>query len=299
MKKNQYKNYDESKLKQVHLYLNQVYYKSIFGVNEKDQINNKDFLKFKYIEAEWIDGEKRAVLSQYDCNHHVKNELAAQEALKKHPIFNHAIFDYLMNEANLNDLKKFVISESVLNLEFFDYLALAIIGVGDQAKSEIAANLWDEAGRGKIDKFHTVLFENFMNDLGLKYNRDDVISNMSWSGIAGINLFSYFSVYPFNKMKYFGMLAATEMLDPAHYNKLINGINRILIKNKIDHSYYTEHEQIDVEHASGWLNNVVIPELSKNPEKTQDFWLGFYMRLNSAKCYYDDLFCLLTIKKAA
>lgn len=299
MKRNKYTNYNDSQLKQYHLYLNDIYRKSIFGSNEKDKINNQEFIKFKKMEDEWIEYEKKKSLLKYNCNLPVYDEFTVQNSLINHPIYNHALFDHLMMEANLDDLKKFTLNDSILNLEFFDYLALAIVGVSNVAKSEIAANLWDEAGRGRIDRFHTVLFENFLCDLDLKYDRTEIIKNMPSSGVVGINLFSYFSIYSFNKMKYFGMLAATEMLDPGHYNKLIKGINRILSNSKVDHSYYSEHEQIDIAHASGWLNNVVLPELTVSPEKTQDFWLGFYMRLDSAKSYYDDLLCLMTMEKVA
>ena len=178
-------------------------------------------------------------------------------------------------------------------------MALSIIGVNDQVKSEIASNLWDEAGQGNIQRFHTTLFIKLMNSMGLTYQRNQIIQNMIWEGIAGINLFSYLSFYPFNKMKYFGLLAATEMLDPSHYHKLIQGINRIVDDKKIDISYYTEHETIDVVHADGWLRKVVIPELDKRPAMTREFWLGFYMRLNSAKQYYDQLLNVFATQKAA
>ncbi|HDO9965256.1 TPA: iron-containing redox enzyme family protein, partial [Legionella pneumophila] len=262
-------------------------------------IDNKVFHEFKKYESSWMANEKNYFLTKYDCNVIVKDESLVRGVLQKQEVFNHPIFDYLMHDASIEDLKKFAYSESIMNLEFFDYLALAVIGVSAQAKVEIMANLWDEAGQGCAEKFHTVLFQNFLNDLGITYDRKQILEDLSWEGVAGINLFNYFSIYPFNKTKYFGMLAATEMLDPPHYNKLIKGIMRIFSSHNIDHSYYTEHELVDAQHASGWLNHVVIPELARKPYKTQDFWLGFYMRLDSTKKYYDQLLNSLIMKKAA
>jgi hypothetical protein len=88
------------------------------------------------------------------------------------------------------------------------------------------------------------------------------------------------------------------MLDPPHYNLLIKGLKRVF-HNKIDQSYYVEHEIIDVAHADGWMKKVILPELALNPKKTKEFWLGFYMRLNSTQRYYDQLLHSFLTKKAA
>lgn len=295
-RENEFQNYNGNELKKIHLFMNEIYHQIVFG---EKPIDNKLFHEFKKYESSWMASEKNHFLTHYDCNVVVKDEALVRGMLQQHEVFNHPIFDYLMHDASLEELKQFAYSESIMNLEFFDYLALAVIGVSDQAKVEIMANLWDEAGQGRVEKCHTVLFQNFLNDLGITYDRKQILESMSWEGVAGINLFNYFSIYPFNKTKYFGMLAATEMLDPPHYNKLIKGIMRIFSSHNIDHSYYTEHELVDVAHASGWLNHVVIPELARKPYKTQDFWFGFYMRLDSTKKYYDQLLNSLIMKKAA
>jgi hypothetical protein len=115
-----------------------------------------------------------------------------------------------------------------------------------------------------------------------------MIAAMSWEGIAGINLFSYLSLYSSNRMMYFGLLAATEMLDPPHYSELLKGLSRSNIQ-EVNAAYYKEHETIDVVHAAGWMNNVILPTLEKHPERIQEFWLGFYLRLDSVQRYYDNL----------
>lgn len=282
----------------MHLFLNRSYYNFLFNEDVSAQLTPQQLAQFRKLEKEWIDHEVKLCLEKYNCNIKVKDVEMVVREMKKHPVFNHPIFNLLSSEATLSDLKTFILNDSILNIEFFDYLALAIIGVTGKAKSEIAANLWDEAGRGKVENSHTVLFKKFLNELNLNYDRSNIIEQMSCEGLAGINLFSHLSLYSYNKIKYFGLLAATEMLDPPHYHKLIKGINRIF-NNKLEHTYYAEHELIDIEHANGWLRNVVIPELAKNPAKTTDFWLGFYLRLDSAKRYYDSMLTSLLSKQAA
>lgn len=286
-------------LRKVHLKLNHYYHALIFGNTQANLVIEGNLQELKKLEAIWITQDKRDCLKKYNCERAVKNGYIVELALKDHSVVNHPLFDFLCYEASLSDLQIFILSESILNFEFFDYLALALVGASDLAKGEIAANLWDEAGHGDLKKFHTTLFGNLVSDLGLKYQRAAVLKDLSWEALAGLNLFSYCSIYSYNKMMYYGLLAATEMLDPPHYGKLIQGIRRIFKDQKIDHSYYLEHEQIDVEHARGWLRKIILPELEADPQKTRDFWLGFYLRLDSAKRYYDRLLQLVIAQNAA
>src|SRR5215475_2457076 len=101
---------DHSDLKETHLYLNKIYHDIHFSDDEDVSLNEKD-----------------SCLNHYDCHSVVNNPIIVEKALRRHPVFNHPLFDYLMNEATSDDLKKFILNESVLNLEFFDYLALSIV----------------------------------------------------------------------------------------------------------------------------------------------------------------------------
>jgi len=286
-------------LRKVHLKLNQYYHALIFG-DKKTHLEMEGQLPvFKKLETAWMTQDKEECLKSYNCDRLIKNPYVVELALKDHPVVNHPLFDHLCYEANWSQLQDFVSSEAILNLEFFDYLALSLVGASDLAKAEIAANLWDEAGRGDVAKFHTRLFENLLTAMGLKYERAVLVKDLSWEALAGLNLFSYSSIYSYNKMMYYGLLAATEMLDPPHYGKLLQGMQRIFHGKNIDQSYYVEHQLIDIEHANGWLRKVILPELEAHPQKTREFWLGFYLRLNSAKRYYDRLFTQLTLKQAA
>ncbi len=262
-------------------------------------LDSAEINKLKHIERVWMGYETRHCFNQYNCYQAINHDDDVKQALKQHSVFYHPLFDYLQSQATSDDLKNFILNDSILNLEFFDYLVFAIIGATEQAKAEIIMNLWDEAGRGSVDKFHTTLFKEVMRELGLTYQREFIIEAMTWEGLAGINLFSHLSYYPHNKMKYYGLLAATEMLDPPHYHQLIQGMARLMPREKWDRTYYIEHEIIDVDHANGWLNKVILPELSKRPDKITDFWLGFYLRLDSAKRYYDRLLSLFNTKQAA
>ena len=286
-------------LQKMHLFLNKTYYAILFGTEKESIPDELHMRRFKTMEGEWAHYEEQHCLVQYPCEQQVRDVFFIKKVLSSHPVFDHVLFDYLCHLASESDIKNFILNESILNLEFFDYLAFALPGTRGQMKSEIARNLWDEAGKGEEALFHTTLFERLMHDLELKYDREAILSRLSWEALAGINLFNRLASYPVNKMKYFGLLAATELLDPLHYTKFIQGLSRVFRNKSVDYRYYSEHETIDVLHAQGWLEKVIFPTLLKNPEKTKDFWIGFYLRLDSAKRYYDQLFDLISNQSIA
>lgn len=295
-----FKQNQENHLRKVHLYLNKNYYNLIFNQDEKNILNEMDLYNLKHIENVWIEHEKSDCFNKYDCYKPIQSASEVENILREHSVYNHSIFSYLSHQASLEEIKYFIGNESILNLEFFDYLAYSIIGASEQAKLEIINNLWDEAGRGSVQLFHTVKFKKIMDDLEIPYDREKILSEMSWEGIAGINLFSYLALYSCNKMKYFGLLAATEMLDPIHYHQLLKGFSKFKShKNPVNLDYYIEHETIDIVHANGWMQNVILPLLAEKPERTPEFWLGFYLRLDSAQRYYDELLNYFLSCKAA
>src|SRR3990167_9991162 len=131
-------------LRQVHLYLNKTYYTNMYATAEQGIANSIEINKFKRIEAIWSEYEKNICFAHYTCDRQITRTSVVESALKLHPVYNHPLFDYLRNEADIDHLKQFILNESVLNLEFFDYLALSIVGANDTVKSEIIHNLWDE-----------------------------------------------------------------------------------------------------------------------------------------------------------
>ena len=120
-KEKKFQNYNGTELKKIHLFMNDMYHQILFG---EKPIDNKLFHEFKKYESSWMASEKSHFLAHYDCSVVVKDESLVRDMLQKHEVFNHPIFDYLMHDASLEELKKFAYSESIMNLEFFDYLSI-------------------------------------------------------------------------------------------------------------------------------------------------------------------------------
>lgn len=74
-----------------------------------------------------------------------------------------------------------------------------------------------------------------------------------------------------------GMMAMTELY-PSHYQKLAAGCKRIGLSERDIH-YYSEHISVDVAHADGWLNNVILPISVKHPAAMTEIYHGALLRL--------------------
>ncbi|STV92016.1 spermidine/putrescine ABC transporter [Klebsiella michiganensis] len=110
-----------------------------------------------------------------------------------------------------------------------------------------------------------------------------------WQGLAGYNAFMLGGVNRQHYYKSLGVMAMTELLDPPQYQKLVTGCRRIGLTDRDVH-YYAEHIEVDIGHADGWLNNVIVPIGNKNPAALEEVYVGAALRLQTCCDYYD---CLL------
>lgn len=208
---------------------------------------------------------------------------------EKHPSHNHKLFQFFRDSANLPQLAQMFRSDWALNIRFYDLLVLAMVGCPLEAREELSKNFWDEAGRGDASQSHVRLFNNVLERVGQKPG--DVTSEpiVGWQGLEGFNLFYLFATNREHYFKLLGVMAATELLDPLHYDNLVAGCRRLGLED-VSISYYTEHASIDIEHANGWLENVIRPLVKKWPDAQKEILLGVAMRLDSACVYYDTVY---------
>ncbi|GAB7524445.1 iron-containing redox enzyme family protein [Paraburkholderia sp. 2C] len=201
----------------------------------------------------------------------------------------HPLFDFLAHRADHAAMDRFFLSDSALNIRFFDLLALALVGSGERARPELVRNLWDESGRGDRSEAHVRTFRDLLDARGLSQGRSDHAANLSWQGLAGHNLFMLTALNRMHSHKSLGVMAVTELIDPASYEQVVHGCRR-LGYSKWQYRYYAEHIEVDVVHGQGWLDNVITPTLERAPDAAADILFGARLRLASCQQYYDFLF---------
>ena len=209
-------------------------------------------------------------------------ELCWDMSLSKHPLFN-----FLALEATETQLFAFFNSDYELNIRFFDLLILALLNSPATGRMEMIKNLWDESGKGNRKETHV----NMFNDLIEHFNIDNkalIPQHDTWQKLAGYNLFMLASLNRKNYYVLLGIMAATEIIDPQSYLKVQQACKRHNMSNWL-YRYYSEHSEIDVEHAKGWLTYVIEPIVAENDVK-RDVLLGAYLRLKTCNDYYDSLY---------
>ncbi|WP_080424612.1 iron-containing redox enzyme family protein [Burkholderia ubonensis] len=213
---------------------------------------------------------------------------ALRGAVQAHAASHHPLFDLLETHATRAQLEGFFRSDTALNVRFFDLIVMAMIGSPPETRQELASNFWDEAGRGHSQHSHVQLFRRLLADLGIAPSGDDFASQLTWQGLRGYNLFMLCALNRQHYFKLLGVMAATELLDPPQYHKLIAGCRRLGLGPSITR-YYDEHITVDDVHGEGWLENVIRPLTKREPRATSAVWAGCMLRLASCNDYYDAL----------
>ncbi|AOK18348.1 spermidine/putrescine ABC transporter [Burkholderia cepacia] len=213
---------------------------------------------------------------------------ALRGAVQAHAASHHPLFDMLETHATRAQLERFFCSDTVLNVRFFDLIVMAMIGSQPEARKELASNFWDEVGRGDPQHSHVQMFRQLLTDVGIMRSGDDFASQLTWQGLRGYNLFMLCALNRQHYFKLLGVMAATELLDPPQYRKLIAGCRRLGLGPSTTR-YYDEHITVDDVHGEGWLENVIRPLTKREPRAMSAVWVGCMLRLASCGDYYDAL----------
>ncbi len=282
---------NEEALRQVHQTLFYAYHSHLaepLSFSSQNQYHPVLLQVRTFLESQWLSSEKCRA-TNYALPLSPENIIAELQGLwKNHEVASHALFDFLENEANSEQFYYFFKSDSALNLLFFDLVAMTLVGSFPETRAEISQNLWDEIGQGSNEFTHVNLYKDLLHRRGIDLPEDHYTHLYDWQGLAGYNLFMMGGVTRCHYYKLIGMMAMTELLDPSQYEKLVNGSRRLGLSARDVH-YYSEHISVDVDHADGWLNNVIVPVAERFPEALEEIYFGARLRLQTCQDYYDNL----------
>ncbi|WP_156429355.1 iron-containing redox enzyme family protein [Burkholderia sp. TSV86] len=205
----------------------------------------------------------------------------------------HPLFAYLRDTASYAQLREFLIQETPFDIHFGDILAKMLPGVYGAAKSEFSKNFWDEMGRGETAAMHRQLRLDMTSALD---EVDDVyLSQIERFCVEELRLANMYFHAVFNRAllpQAIGMMLATELMVPGRLDQQIMGWRRIgWTDDRM--RYLLEHTVVDVEHAHGWMNEVVLPLLAKQPELLAPIALGMARRLEHAAEVCDRMMVML------
>jgi pyrroloquinoline quinone (PQQ) biosynthesis protein C len=194
----------------------------------------------------------------------------------------HPLFDFLANDATFDELREFLSQETPFDIHFGDLIALLLPGVHGHQKTELAVNFWDEMGQGKVTATHRQLRLSMMERVGIVPGSYIEDVRMFW--VEELRLANmYFQTSADRRLapQAIGMLMATELVVPGRIDRQIDGWRRLGLQDD-EMRYLLEHVTVDVEHAQGWIDHVVIPLAKERPDLLPEIAIGVLRRLDAA-----------------
>ncbi|WP_082598498.1 MULTISPECIES: iron-containing redox enzyme family protein [unclassified Kitasatospora] len=207
-----------------------------------------------------------------------------KEVTRAHRAFKHPYYhEFVRNEANPSDLRRYIVQESAVDSRFDDLLALMQLGTSGGAKLEIATNFWDEMGNGDPLQVHTLLFGKIIDSFGISDAELEggLTAEALLSGNLAVLCCRYRSLFP----EAVGFLAMTEWLVPDRFSQVLHAWRRLDLPPAAI-VYHDLHIGVDAHHASGWFANVVKPAAADSATR-RAMTRGALWRLNSSARYLD------------
>jgi len=204
---------------------------------------------------------------------------------RRHRVFKHPYYtEFINHQAQRDDLRTYVIQESLIDGRFDDFLAMMQIGTSGAAKMEIANNFWDEMGNGKPEEVHTHLFNKIYEVFGISASEFEgaMTTNDLLAGNLAVLLCRYRSLYP----EAVGFLGMTEWLVPDRFRNVVRAWERLGLPD-VGIVYHRLHITIDSQHAQGWFHNVVLPACN-SAHMRRGIARGSVWRLNSSSRHLDE-----------
>ena len=200
--------------------------------------------------------------------------------VQTHPASSHPFYSQFMRkEATRDDLRMWLAQESTLDQRFDDVLATLQIGTTGLVKMEVAKNFWDEMGNGEMDKVHTHLFGQLLDELDVTPSY--ISSNMLPVSLLTGNLSSCLVMHRHLFYEALGFFGVVEYLAPPRFTQVVSALKRNGVSEQ-GQAYHKLHIWIDRIHGASWFNDVVRSVVEENPEAAKAILRGALARLETS-----------------
>jgi len=172
------------------------------------------------------------------------------------------LYDWLADQASLEDLVEFIALEGGPDAGFDDLVALCQIGIGGVAKVTLGANYWDEMGRGEPSEVHTALHHRMAAALDLpRIPHHDLpiegLERIALNGLVATNR----ALQP----ELLGGLGLLECQAGPRCRRIVAALRRVGAPADAL-PFYEEHAVADPRHGKEWLDHAVAPLVERVPD---------------------------------
>lgn len=244
----------------------------------------RDALEFKLLEGNFLEELRASVMPMTkDCAGDADHFVAWFESLMQWgPGQFHPLFNWLANAASAEKVKWFLTQEAAGEAGFEDLIAYTQVKLPVQAKLECARNYWDEMGRGKPRAMHGPLLEAMVDQLNLTPSIDATV----WESLALANTMIGLATtrrYTYHSL---GALGVIELTAPWRAAKVAEAMRRLDFPRKA-RAYFDLHAKLDVLHAREWIQEIIRPLVTANPNCAPFIAEGALMRLQCGQRCFD------------
>ncbi|SFS01135.1 iron-containing redox enzyme family protein [Sphingomonas jatrophae] len=191
------------------------------------------------------------------------------------------LFPWLAEEATRDELRWFFEQEAAGEAGFDDLVAYTQVKLPKQAKMELAANYWDEMGRGNMKGMHGPMLDALVETLEV----DPAIENTVWESLALANAMTAMATTRRYAWQSVGALGVIELTAPGRSALVAKGLKRIGLSER-ERRYFDLHAVLDVKHSADWNANALIPLVQEDPRRAAAIAEGALIRLNcGARCF--------------
>lgn len=191
------------------------------------------------------------------------------------------LFGWLATHATLADMRWFLTQEAAGEAGFEDLVALTQVRMPTRPKLEMAANYWDEMGRGHERGMHGPMLDTVVRLLNL----EPVVDTTVWESLALSNLMVALATSRRYAWQSVGALGVIEMTAPGRVAQVNAGMMRLGLPVEA-RKYFQLHAGLDVKHSASWNDEVIRPLAARDPRIATAMAEGALMRLSAGEACF-------------
>jgi hypothetical protein len=173
-----------------------------------------------------------------------------------------AIYDWLAQEASLDELVEFVSLEGGPDADFDDLVAICQLGLVGTPKVTLGANYWDEMGRGTLRRVHTELHDRMVEALGI---RAVPATELPLEALERKVLNGYLATNRALQPELLGSLGLIECQAGPRCQRVVTAMRRLDVPAAAL-PFYEVHASVDPEHGREWIDGAVVPLTEAQPD---------------------------------
>jgi hypothetical protein len=191
------------------------------------------------------------------------------------------LFDWLAEQASMNDMRWYLEQEAAGEAGFDDLTAYTQVKMPSRVKMELARNYWDEMGRGNPKGMHGPMLARLVEALELQPTIDGTCAQ----SLALANAMTAMATRRDYAWHAVGALGAIELTAPDRSAAVAKGLKRLGVPTKT-RLYFDLHAVLDVKHSEEWNKEAIAPAVAEDPSRARAIAEGALMRLTcGARCF--------------